>query len=126
MKDSKKDVSNALHAVESSLRDGLRDIYKALDDVEFIKNQRTEDLQLKLRPRMRRSEKYMAALLIAAFKSKRPIFSENGELNRGNFFAYLEGYIGATEPTLSLMAEGAEAYLEYNDPSALEKLDDKF
>ena len=68
----------------------------------------------------------MAALLIAAFKSKRPIFSENGELNRGNFFAYLEGYIGATEPTLSLMAEGAEAYLEYNDPSALEKLDDKF
>lgn len=118
MKDSKKDVSNALHAVESSLRDGLRDIYKALDDVEFIKNQRTEDLQLELRPRMRRSEKYMAALLIAALKY--------GESTTGKFFAYLEGYIGATEPTLSLMAEAAEAYLEYNDPSALEKLDDKF
>ena len=118
MKDSKKDVSNALQGCESSLRHGLRAIYKALNDVEFIKNRRTEDLKLELRPRMRRSEKYMAALLIAALKY--------GMLSGGNFFAYLEGYIGSTEPTLSLMAEAAEAYLEYNDPSALEKLDDKY
>jgi len=118
MKDSKKDVSNALRGCESSLRTSLQAINRALSDVEFIKNQRVEDLERKPTVMMRRSESYSAALILAALKY--------GELNRGNFFAYLEGYIGSTEPTLSLMAEAAEAYLEYNDPSALEELIDKF
>ena len=118
MKDSKKDVSNALRSVEHGLRNGLQALNLALSDVEFLKNHKVEDLERSPTVMMRRSESYSAALILAALKY--------GELNRGNFFAYLEGYIGSTEPTLSLMAEAAEAYLEYNDPSALEELIDKY
>ena len=119
MKDSKK-VSNALilDGVEHGLRNGLQAIKLALTDVEFLKNYKVEDLERNPTVMMRRSESYSAALILAALKY--------GELNRGNFFAYMEGYIGTTEPSISLMAEASEAYLEYNDPSALEELIDKY